>query len=135
MQIILIKYFNCTLSFLPEIKASLSSQVSTFKPSNNFKPPTCSINCMARQTKDCICTHQINGCRKWVVYFSTYTYPPYSTSDLRQIRYTTHLTYQHVVLQLLYALVAAVPSPLACPGHCARPPSLSQPQTSAKKSS
>ena len=28
-----------------------------------------------------------------VVYFSTYTYPPYSTCDLRQIRYTTHPTY------------------------------------------
>ena len=28
-----------------------------------------------------------------VVYFSTYTYPPYSTSDLHQIRYTTHPTY------------------------------------------
>ena len=28
-----------------------------------------------------------------VMYFSTYTYPPYSTSDLRQIRYATHLTY------------------------------------------
>jgi len=28
-----------------------------------------------------------------VVYFSTYTYPPYSTSDPRQIRYTTHPTY------------------------------------------
>ena len=30
-----------------------------------------------------------------VVYFSTYTYPPYSTCDLRQIRYITHPTYKH----------------------------------------
>ena len=28
-----------------------------------------------------------------VVYFSTYTYPPYSTSDLRQISYTIHPIY------------------------------------------
>ena len=47
-----------------------------------------------------------------VVYFSTYTYQPYSISDLRQIHYTTHPTYQHVVLQLLYGLVAAAPGPL-----------------------
>ena len=46
-----------------------------------------------------------------VVYFSNYTYPLYYTSDLRQIRYTTHPTYQHVVLQLQYGLVAAAPAP------------------------
>ena len=38
-----------------------------------------------------------------MVYFSTFAKPLYSTSDLRQIRYTTHPTYQ----QLLYGLVAA----------------------------
>ena len=38
-----------------------------------------------------------------VVYFSTYANPLYFTSDLRQIRYTTHPTYKHVVLQLLNA--------------------------------
>ena len=48
------------------------------------------------------------------MHFSTYTYPPYSTSDLRQIRYTIHPTYSHVELQLLYGLVAAAPGPLAC---------------------
>ena len=37
-----------------------------------------------------------------VVYFSTYENLQYSTSELRQIRYTTHPTYWHVVLQLLY---------------------------------
>jgi len=34
-----------------------------------------------------------NGCVSMVVYSSTYAYPLYSTSDLRQIRYTTHPTY------------------------------------------
>ena len=36
----------------------------------------------------------LNICgKKSVVYFSTYANPLYSTSDLRQIRYTTHPTY------------------------------------------
>ena len=52
-----------------------------------------------------------------VVYFSTYANPLYSTSDLRQIRYTTHPTYKHVVLQLLYGLVAL--GPLAYPSRSA----------------
>ena len=67
-----------------------------------------------------------------LVYFSTYANLLYSASDLRQIRYSAHPTYQHVVLQLLYRLVAAaaVPlacqlaaalSPLACPSRSARP--------------
>ena len=29
----------------------------------------------------------------WVLYFSTYAYPLYSTSDIRQTRYTKHPTY------------------------------------------
>ena len=66
-----------------------------------------------------------------VVYISTYVNPLYSTYDLRQIRYTTHPTYSHVVLQLLYRLVVAAPGPLACPYRGARPPSLSLPQRSA----
>ena len=42
-----------------------------------------------------------------MVYLSTYANPYYSTSDIRQIRNTKHTTYWHVVLQLLYGLVAA----------------------------
>ena len=49
-----------------------------------------------------------------VVCFSTYANPLYFTSDLRQIRYATHPTYKHVVLQLLNGLVAAALGPLAC---------------------
>ena len=59
-----------------------------------------------------------------VVYFSTYAYPPYSISDLRQIRYTSHLIYQHVVLQLRYGLVAAALGRLTCPSCSARPPEI-----------
>ena len=62
------------------------------------------------------------------VYFFTYANPLYFISDLRQIRYTTHPTYQHVVLQVLYGLVAAAPGPLACPSRGTRPPSLSYAQ-------
>ena len=52
-----------------------------------------------------------------VVYFSTYANPLYFTSDLRQIRYTTHPTYKHVVLQLLNGLVPPALDPLACPSR------------------
>ena len=54
-----------------------------------------------------------------MVYFSTRENLLYSTSDLRQIRYNTHPTYQNVVLQLLYGLVAAARGPLACPSRAA----------------
>ena len=57
-----------------------------------------------------------------MVYFSTYTNPLYFTSDLRQIRYSTHPTYyKHVVLQLPNGLVAAAPGPLACPAAALGP--------------
>ena len=59
-----------------------------------------------------------------VVYFSTYANPLYSTSDLRQTRYTTHPTYYQVVILKLYVLVVAAPGPLACPSSGARSPSL-----------
>ena len=32
----------------------------------------------------------------WMVYLSTYAYPLYSISGLRQIRYTTHPTYCNI---------------------------------------
>ena len=46
-----------------------------------------------------------------VVYFSTYSNPLYSTSDLSQIHHTSPPTYWYVVLQLLYGLVAVAPGP------------------------
>jgi len=54
-----------------------------------------------------------------------YENPLYSTSDLRQIRYTALPTYELVILQLIYGLVAAAPGSLACPSRGAHPPSLS----------
>ena len=35
---------------------------------------------------------QLDSLYQVIVYLSTYAHPPYSTSDLRQIRYTTHPT-------------------------------------------
>ena len=52
-----------------------------------------------------------------MVYFSTYSNPINSTSDLRQIRYTSDL-----VLQLLDGLVAAVSGPLVCSSPAALGP-------------
>ena len=64
---------------------------------------------------DLIAMNTLNPHKTSLLYFI------YSISDLRQIRYTTHPTYQHVVLQLRYGLVAAAPGPLACPSRNARP--------------
>ena len=62
-----------------------------------------------------------------MVYLSTNANPLYSTSDLRQIRYTTHPTYD-VVLQRLDGLVgtesgplAKILAPLACPASALGP--------------
>ena len=71
------------------------------------------------------CTKRVFRYIITMVYISTYGNPLYSTSDLRQIRYTTHPTSLHMLLQLLDGLVAAAPGSLACSSCCARPPSLS----------
>ena len=70
-----------------------------------------------------------------MVNLSTTANPLYSTSALRQIRYTSHLpSYKHVVLQLLDGLVATSPGPLAfLAAAIAPPPSLLEPQRSAPK--
>ena len=71
-----------------------------------------------------------------MVYLSTYGNPLYCTSDLRQICYATHPTYQHVFLQLLYGLIFAAPGPLACPSRSARPRNclnLTKPSNNTKK--
>ena len=65
------------------------------------------------------------------VYFNGVSFDLRTTSDLRQIRYATHPTYQHVVLRLLFGLVAAAPCLLTCPSHGARP-QLACPSRSAR---